>query len=105
MIERRGNRAFVRDLDTPNGTKINGRLIHDEPVEVSHGDQLQIGPYRFLVSGWDSRGARRILDCVERILNWMDLNERAGNHTAAPAASIGSPVTECSRRPPPTRSG
>ncbi len=42
-------RFFLRDLNTPNGTFVNGRRVRS--AHLSPGDQVRIGPYRFVVGG------------------------------------------------------
>jgi anti-anti-sigma regulatory factor len=44
VIEHRDGQSFLRDLDSTNGTLINGRIIRGLEVEVHHEDQIQIGP-------------------------------------------------------------
>jgi sigma-B regulation protein RsbU (phosphoserine phosphatase) len=41
-IIRQGERWLVRDLGSRNGTRLNGREVH-EPVEIKPGDRLEIG--------------------------------------------------------------
>ena len=41
-IVRRGDKVFVRDLLSRNGTFLNGQRLADE-VELRHGDQIQVG--------------------------------------------------------------
>jgi anti-anti-sigma factor len=48
-IQRRGERVFVRDLETRNGTLHNGRLLRSAEAELSDGDRIQIGPLIFIV--------------------------------------------------------
>jgi pSer/pThr/pTyr-binding forkhead associated (FHA) protein len=43
-LERRGDRVFVRDLETKNGTLLNGRLLRSAEAELSDGDRIQVGP-------------------------------------------------------------
>jgi anti-anti-sigma factor len=44
VIEPRQGRVFVRDLDSTNGTSINGLTIRGQEREVFSGDTIQIGP-------------------------------------------------------------
>ncbi len=39
----------LRDLNTPNGTFVNGRRV--KSARLKPGDQVRIGPYRFVVGG------------------------------------------------------
>lgn len=38
--------VFVRDLGSRNGTLVNGHRVREE-LQLSHGDQLQVGPLVF----------------------------------------------------------
>jgi hypothetical protein len=44
-LERHGRRFRVVDVGSLNGTYVNRRRI-DDPVDLRHGDELQIGRYR-----------------------------------------------------------
>jgi anti-anti-sigma regulatory factor len=44
VLEQRDGQIFLRDLESTNGTLINGRSIRGLEVEVHHDDQIQIGP-------------------------------------------------------------
>jgi hypothetical protein len=41
-IVRRGDRYVLRDMNTPNGTFLNGERIRGE-VSLAHGDELRLG--------------------------------------------------------------
>src|SRR5207247_1907554 len=43
-----GEKIFVRDFDSTNGTLLNGRPVKGEQ-ELKNDDRLQIGPLSFLV--------------------------------------------------------
>ena len=44
------NEVFLEDMDTTNGTKINDEpLISGNPIKLSNGDSLSIGPIAFAV--------------------------------------------------------
>jgi anti-anti-sigma factor len=43
-IERREGRIFLHDLDSTNGTILNGRPLRGREEEIRHGDRIQIGP-------------------------------------------------------------
>lgn len=44
IVDCQGNRAWLRDLGSLNGTSLNGvRLKETEVVELAHGDSIQIG--------------------------------------------------------------
>jgi predicted component of type VI protein secretion system len=44
----RGERAFVRDFDSTNGTLVNGEMVKGEK-ELHHDDRLELGPLTFQV--------------------------------------------------------
>ena len=46
-IVRRGDRYIVRDMNTPNGTFVNGQRIRGE-VDLTEGDQLRVGHTTFV---------------------------------------------------------
>lgn len=46
-IEQRGQRVFVRDLGSTNGTHVNGRRLRSSPCPVDEGDEILIGPYAY----------------------------------------------------------
>jgi pSer/pThr/pTyr-binding forkhead associated (FHA) protein len=46
-IVRRGERYIVRDMNTPNGTFVNGQRIRGE-VALTEGDQLRVGHTTFV---------------------------------------------------------
>ncbi|HEV3076344.1 MAG TPA: SpoIIE family protein phosphatase, partial [Thermoanaerobaculia bacterium] len=82
---RRGERLFVEDLGSRNGTQVNGRPVHG-PTEVAPGDAIQIsGSVLTLVPPAGLRGA-------------AGAPAESGAHTtpAAPAApgAPGAPGTE-----------
>ena len=45
-VERRGGEFFVRDLESSNGTFVNGLPVKEKPLE--HGDQIAAGNSRFI---------------------------------------------------------
>ncbi len=49
VVRREDGRFFLRDLNTPNGTFVNGRRVRS--AWLKPGDQVRIGPYRFVVGG------------------------------------------------------
>src|SRR5437762_2505281 len=53
-----GERWFVRDLGSRNGTRVNGREAIS-PLAVGSGDQLEIGHVLLVVSPGDDAGERR----------------------------------------------
>lgn len=47
VIFREGGRLWLADLDSANGTVVNGYAVSSEPVEVGSGDMLSFGPATF----------------------------------------------------------
>ncbi len=45
-IQTRG--VFIRDLDSTNGTFVNGILVRDG--QVNPGDRIELGPYMFTLN-------------------------------------------------------
>jgi hypothetical protein len=44
QLQRRGNQLIVTDLNSRNGTYVNGRMLHpDEECVLAHGDELVLG--------------------------------------------------------------
>lgn len=50
-LENDGRQCWLRDLNSPDGTKHNGQPIEPQTrVPLSHGDVIEIGPYRITFS-------------------------------------------------------
>ena len=49
LLDRRGDQFFVRDLNSSNGTYVNGKAIREQ--ELHSGDQLQLGRTMLLFTG------------------------------------------------------
>jgi anti-anti-sigma factor len=49
-IEHRGGRVLLADLDSTNGTKLNGQSLHGTSAELRDGDEIRIGPLTFAVA-------------------------------------------------------
>ncbi len=49
MIEKREGRTFVRDLESTNGTVLNGRTFFNREIEADDGDLLTFGPFLFTI--------------------------------------------------------
>jgi pSer/pThr/pTyr-binding forkhead associated (FHA) protein len=45
LIEEEGGGFQIEDLQSTNGTRVNGKLVRSAPLE--HGDEIQIGHTRF----------------------------------------------------------
>src|SRR5262249_8362141 len=56
----RGERAFVRDLDSRTGTFLNDRQLRGE-IELRDGDFLRVGPLVFIIQLETSAAAERLL--------------------------------------------
>ena len=52
LLTVRGDKAFIEDLNSSNGTYVNGDLV-DRPTELDGGMVVQIGPGMLRVSGED----------------------------------------------------
>lgn len=48
LLGTRSGSPFVRDLDSTNGTWVNGKLI-EGPIDLQDQDEIQVGPLRFAV--------------------------------------------------------
>ena len=48
MVVRRAGGYWVHDLESSNGTSVNNESVTSAPVAISPGDQLRIGPVRFI---------------------------------------------------------
>lgn len=49
VVFREGGRLWIADLNSGNGTSINGKPVTTEPVEIGSGDMLSFGPTTFSV--------------------------------------------------------
>ncbi|MDO4288326.1 MAG: FHA domain-containing protein [Eubacterium sp.] len=58
LVMQRGGRYFLRDLETTNGTWVNGhRLVGDRQVEIGAGDRIRIANLDFVVKKEDEADA------------------------------------------------
>ena len=57
MISVEDNGLFVMDLDSTNGTSLNGVSLGKDPMRLSSGDSINAGNVHFLVE-WDQTGRR-----------------------------------------------
>ncbi|NPA06517.1 MAG: ATP-binding cassette domain-containing protein, partial [Chloroflexi bacterium] len=71
VVERVGTRYRIRDLNTPNGTFVNGRRVR--VAWLQPGDQVRIGPYRFIVGG---RGLAQVAETQGVWLAAVGLTQR-----------------------------
>jgi hypothetical protein len=44
-----GTSCSLQDLDSTNGTRLNGRSVRNEPADLHHKDVLQLGDIEFIV--------------------------------------------------------
>ena len=44
-----GTSCTLQDLDSTNGTRLNGRSVRNEPADLHHKDVLQLGDIEFIV--------------------------------------------------------
>lgn len=51
VVQGQAGRYVVKDLESKNGTYLNGKLIK-QPETLKHGDRLKIGPATFMIV-WD----------------------------------------------------
>jgi anti-anti-sigma factor len=72
VIERRGDRVFLRDLGSANGTTLNGRLLRRAESEVADGDRIQVGPLAFILQVGYSRAIPE-----EIVVGWLMGDEAA----------------------------
>jgi pSer/pThr/pTyr-binding forkhead associated (FHA) protein len=56
-IDQRDDGAFVKDLDSRNGTYVNKLRVTDE-VRVRDGDQIQVGPITYTLKIVEGDGGR-----------------------------------------------
>ena len=49
-IERKGDRYYLRDLSSTNGSLLNGKPLRDRVVEIRDGDRLRFGPLTFALA-------------------------------------------------------
>jgi anti-anti-sigma factor len=91
---------LLRDLGSRNGTRVNGRRIHDEEVEVRHGDRIQIGSQEFVVDAGRIDSGRQPPG-EDEILGWLVEGSAAGNadegtwqELEAPSGTVRSEVIE-----------
>ena len=68
-IERRGERVFVHDLGSVNGTFHNGRLLRDEATEAHDGDRIELGPVSFTIAVGSTDTAPAAID--ELVMSWL----------------------------------
>lgn len=55
LISGQAGRYTVKDLESKNGTYLNGQLIR-RPEPLKHGDRIRVGPATFMIV-WDSDDA------------------------------------------------
>jgi len=58
LIFFKNNRFFVRDLESTNGTFLNGAKVDEKAL--NHGDKLQLGESTFLFLIEEKTGSKRI---------------------------------------------
>jgi pSer/pThr/pTyr-binding forkhead associated (FHA) protein len=79
-IVTKGDKAFVRDFDSTNGTSINGQPVKGE-VELKDGDRLLVGPLEF----------RTVLEVGAPASKPKPVPVPAATAPAAPAAASSGP--------------
>ena len=65
LLTRNGDRYFIRDLGSLNGTVVNGMAV--EELQLHHGDQIAIGTsvLKFLLEGGEENPKRSRVEFVE----------------------------------------
>lgn len=71
-----GAQLYLRDRSL-NGTRVGGRKVHNETVEIGAGDEIGISDYRITVSV-PSQFTLRYTDRLGRPLQTFDLTSRGG---------------------------
>ena len=75
LISGQAGRYTVKDLESKNGTYLNGKLLK-QPEALKHGDRVKVGPATFLIV-WDPEDAPAV----------------ARPATSAPARAAARPAT------------
>ena len=65
LLTRKGDRFFIRDLGSRNGTIVNGMTVDE--LQLQHGDQISIGTsvLKFLLGGGEENLKRSRVEFVE----------------------------------------
>jgi transcriptional regulator with GAF, ATPase, and Fis domain len=65
LLTRKGDRFFIRDLGSRNGTIVNGMTVDE--LQLQHGDQISIGTsvLKFLLAGGEENLKRSRVEFVE----------------------------------------
>jgi predicted component of type VI protein secretion system len=82
LISGQAGRYTVKDLESKNGTYLNGQLIR-RPEPLKHGDRIRVGPATFMIV-WDSEDA--------------SAGRPAGNTTATSATAPARPASRPATR-------
>lgn len=69
VIKRNGNKFFIHDRNSSNGTFINGQLINSEPVQLKDEAKIFIGGYIFI---FDNK-ILRVMNSPEDIIFSQDI--------------------------------
>jgi pSer/pThr/pTyr-binding forkhead associated (FHA) protein len=89
-IERRGDVLMATDLDSSNGTALNGEPL-DRPRRLRGGDVLTVGGHRLEVSEGDlGRGARRTVAAAEPSVALTEEERATAAALVAPYRSEGA---------------
>ncbi len=88
-IERRGDVLMVTDLDSSNGTALNGEPL-DRPRRLRGGDVLTLGGHRLEVSEGDLGGGQRTVAAAEPSVALSEEERATAEALVAPYRSEGA---------------
>lgn len=92
LISKSGNNIYVEDLNSTNGTLVNGNYISKHTLQ--HGDVVQIGHHMFTFFNDDKEAyeptmfIRAELDETEMVLPEWDMNDKAVNLRGQPLGAL-----------------
>lgn len=89
----RGNKVFVRDLDSTNATYLNGQMTTGE-LEILDGDRLKVGPLEFVVHVELPVPTTKDKDTVDESIAVAELLGMSETGTPADGVPSGSTILE-----------
>lgn len=97
QLEQRGATIWVRDLDSQNGTYVNGKRI-EEPLALHGGDVVELGRYRVLIEGLENvREERSEAIGAARTSSWASARTLVAAFDDAAVVAIGAAPGETVR--------